>query len=72
LSLYFFDNEIVEYGLPIIPAVFNQKSKIILTKAYYSCAFCGFTQVLKPTNEKICENCNHNEWVESINSTRIS
>lgn len=72
LSLYFFDDEKVEYGLPIVPAVFNQKSKIIMTKAHYSCAFCGFTQVLKPTNEKNCKNCNHNEWVESINSKRIS
>jgi uncharacterized membrane protein YcaP (DUF421 family) len=72
LSLYFFDNEEVRYGLPIIPDIFNKKSKIILTKAHYSCTFCGFTQVIKPTNEKICTNCNHTEWVESINSKRIS
>lgn len=72
LSLYFFENENVVYGLPIIPEIFNQKSKIILTNAHYSCTFCGFTQVLKPTNHKICKNCNHDEWVESINSKRIS
>jgi uncharacterized membrane protein YcaP (DUF421 family) len=72
LSLYFFDDDKVGYGLPIVPDIFNKKSKIISTKAHYSCTFCGFTQVLKPTNEKICKNCNHNEWIESLNYKRIS
>jgi uncharacterized membrane protein YcaP (DUF421 family) len=72
LSLYFFDEVHVGYGLPIVPDVFNKKSKIILKKAHYSCTFCGFTEISEPTNEKICKNCNHEEWVESINSKRIS
>jgi uncharacterized membrane protein YcaP (DUF421 family) len=72
LSLYFFEKENVIYGLPIIPDIFNSKSKIILTKAHYSCTFCGFTEISEPTNEKKCKNCNHKEWVESINSKRIS
>ena len=72
LSLYFFEEENIAYGLPIVPDIFNNKSKIILTKAHYSCTFCGFTQVIKPTNEKICKNCNHKEWVEAINTKRIS
>jgi uncharacterized membrane protein YcaP (DUF421 family) len=72
LSLLFFESESVEYGLPIVPEIFNNKSTIIATKSHYSCNFCGFTEIIKPTKEKICKNCNHNEWVKSINSKRIS
>lgn len=72
MSLYFFEDEKVGYGLPIVPEIFNKKSKIILTKGYYSCTFCGLTEVLEPSEENICEICGHNEWVASINSKRIS
>jgi uncharacterized membrane protein YcaP (DUF421 family) len=72
LSLYFFEEENIGYGLPIVPDVFNNRIKIILTKAHYSCSFCGFTEILKPTKEKNCKKCSRNEWVKSINSKRIS
>ena len=72
LSLYFVEDEKVGYGLPIVPEIFNQKSKIILTKGYYSCTFCGLTEVLEPNQEFICEKCEHDEWVASINSKRVS
>ncbi|MDQ3021361.1 MAG: DUF421 domain-containing protein [Bacteroidota bacterium] len=72
MSLYFFEDKKVSYGLPIIPEIFNQKSKIILTKGYYSCTFCGLTELLEPKEQFVCERCKHDEWVASINSKRIS
>lgn len=72
MSLYFFEDEKVSYGLPIIPEVFNQKSKIIHKKAYHSCTFCGLTEILEPNNLVICERCKRDEWVASINTKRIS
>jgi uncharacterized membrane protein YcaP (DUF421 family) len=72
ISLYFLEDEKVGYGLPIIPEIFNKKSKIITNEGYYSCTFCGFTEFMEPNKPFICELCQHDEWVSSINSKRIT
>lgn len=71
ISAYFYSDEEVKYGLPILPSLFNLKSKIISNKGMYSCAFCGYTEE-KNIEKDTCKVCGNEEWVKSINSKRIT
>jgi uncharacterized membrane protein YcaP (DUF421 family) len=71
LSIYYYPDDQVRYGLPILPALFDKRSKKIPKAGHYACAFCG--NVIKVTNTDIknCEKCGHQEWVEAIKTYRI-
>ncbi|HUH33957.1 MAG TPA: YetF domain-containing protein [Daejeonella sp.] len=71
ISLFFFADKDVRPGLPLIPAVFKNKVTRITKEALYACTFCGQTQEIKKGVVK-CKECNRNEWVEALSSTRIS
>jgi uncharacterized membrane protein YcaP (DUF421 family) len=71
ISVFYYDDKEVGYGLPILPALFTEKSKIIPTEGIYSCSFCGHTEKQKPGTAK-CKICQKDEWVASINTFRIT
>lgn len=70
ISMYFYPDEEVKYGLPIRPQLFNLKSTNIPKSGIYACTFCANVQKLEPISAA-CTVCNHNEWVLAINNTRI-
>lgn len=70
ISLYFYEDEDVKYGLPIRPQLFSLKSTVIQKSGIYACTFCANTQKLDPTTG-ICTVCSRTEWVLAINSKRI-
>jgi uncharacterized membrane protein YcaP (DUF421 family) len=70
ISLYFYNDEDVKFGLPIRPQLFSLKTTVIQKTGIYACTFCANTQKLEPTAGK-CTVCNRNEWVLAINSKRI-
>lgn len=72
LSLYFYKDAEVLYGLPILPNLYNNQHCEISEEAHYSCAYCGFTEIIQPKSQHICSNCNHDTWVKSINCIRLS
>lgn len=72
ISVFFYENEDVKYGLPILPALFNQKEKVIEQADYYSCSFCGHTKYIEMSNKVICEVCQKDIWVKAIDSKRIT
>ena len=72
ISVFFYEDKSVGYGLPILPALFCEKHEEIKAKGYYSCSFCGFTNLLTPNKKVICKVCNKSHWVKSINTTRIT
>ena len=71
ISVFFYSDEEVKYGLPILPEKFQLKSKIISEIGNYSCSFCGFTEE-KNTEKDTCKICGKEEWLKSINSKRIT
>ena len=71
ISIFYFEDEEVKAGLPIIPRLFEQKQKVISKEGMYSCSFCGYTAVLIPAAEQACSCCAKKEWVESIDKKRI-
>jgi len=71
ISVYFYDDKEVKYGLPILPGLFNQKSKIILNDGIHSCTFCGHTEE-QTKGTAICGVCKKDEWVPAIKTLRIT
>jgi uncharacterized membrane protein YcaP (DUF421 family) len=72
ISLFYYPDAEVKYGLPILPALFSQKIKAIKNKDYYSCQFCGHTELLAPTSNHVCPNCEHDDWIKSLITKRIT
>ncbi len=70
ISVYFYADEDVKYGLPIRPQLFYLKSKTIPKSGIYACTFCANVQQLDPTSAH-CSVCNRDEWVEAIKTRRI-
>ncbi|WP_316784515.1 DUF421 domain-containing protein [Pedobacter frigiditerrae] len=72
VSVFFYPNEAVKYGLPILPALFCEKHIEIKQKGQYSCSFCGHTEQLSPNKKTTCKVCKKTEWVTSLNNKRIT
>ncbi|WP_231459416.1 MULTISPECIES: DUF421 domain-containing protein [unclassified Pedobacter] len=72
LSIFFYKDEDVKYGLPILPDNFDERADVISEYGYYSCSFCGFTEELKPSPKHICKTCEKTKWVKSIKETRVT
>lgn len=71
ISLFFYEDKEVKYGLPILPELFDNKTKKITGNHYYSCTFCGYTEKPKPAAQHTCPVCKRKDWVESIDKKRV-
>lgn len=71
ISVFYFENNDVKYGLPIMPGSLDKAIKFIPLKKHYSCTFCGYTEELD-NGKHNCKVCGKGEWVESSNKKRIS
>ena len=72
ISLFYFEDKDVGYGLPILPNLYSNKHCQILSEGIFSCSFCANTETIKPTDSFICPECGKKEWVKSINKLRIT
>ncbi len=71
ISLFYYEDNDVKYGLPILPKLYAERHKQIMAPGMYSCSFCGFTEKLKATDKHLCPECGKDEWVASVNNRRI-
>lgn len=71
LSIFFYEDNDVKYGLPVRPQLFEMKSKKIHKSGIYACTFCANVQELEPTHAN-CTICGKDEWVEAIRAKRIA
>ncbi|HEU5146649.1 MAG TPA: YetF domain-containing protein [Chryseosolibacter sp.] len=71
ISVFFFPDDEVKPGLPVIPSLFERKSATIPHEGIFSCANCGYTLTTGP-GHAICPTCKREEWVESISTIRIT
>jgi uncharacterized membrane protein YcaP (DUF421 family) len=69
VSVFFYDDQDVKYGLPLLPELFDKKSNVIPIPGIYSCAFCGNTED-QNKSKATCGVCKHDEWVHSIRTFR--
>lgn len=71
ISIFYFPNLEVKYGLPIMPDSLEFSSQIIIGTAHYACTFCGYTVKLEATTKYTCPECNKSKWVKASNKKRI-
>jgi uncharacterized membrane protein YcaP (DUF421 family) len=71
LSVFFYADNDVKPGLPILPDLFEKCFKEINEPGLYACTFCGNVEKLKPTTETSCPKCNRKVWVQAISNCRI-
>lgn len=72
LSIFFYPDDQVKFGLPILPEIFNDRREDITAAGFYSCTFCGTTLELPEINTYTCPACSRKKWVRSMNDIRIS
>lgn len=72
LSLFYYPDEEVRPGLPILPDDYHKKSTTIGLSGLYACARCGNTETLQPTDSHKCKLCESQEWVKAIDRKRIT
>ncbi|MDQ0594176.1 uncharacterized membrane protein YcaP (DUF421 family) [Chryseobacterium ginsenosidimutans] len=72
ISVFFYEDEMVKYGLPIMPDSLDHPLKVITQKGKYSCTFCGYTQEKQIGDTGNCKKCKKEEWVCSSNKKRIT
>ena len=70
VSIFFYKDEEVKYGLPITPKLFLNKNTKMSTAGIYACTFCGETEQHQ-SPAATCKVCNKTEWVEAIKTLRI-
>ncbi|TCD08393.1 DUF421 domain-containing protein [Pedobacter frigidisoli] len=71
ISVYYFEDDEVKYGLPILPRLFDAGCCEILERAHYACCFCGNVVLLAPTEKNECKKCAHDKWVKAISDLRV-
>jgi uncharacterized membrane protein YcaP (DUF421 family) len=71
ISVFYCADTDVNWGLPILPHLYDQKSQQIQTMDVYACSYCGHVEKISPAPVHICNQCNKKEWVKAINDTRI-
>ena len=71
ISIYYYPDEDVKYGLPITPFLYKLKNKNIASDGIYSCTFCGQTEE-KKAGISTCSVCKKDEWIIAIKTLRIN
>ncbi|PZX53834.1 uncharacterized membrane protein YcaP (DUF421 family) [Algoriphagus ratkowskyi] len=72
LSIFFFSDEKVILGLPILPDVYDFPCDEFFSENSYSCKHCGELKPAKVNDTESCIICEKNEWVEAWNTARIT
>ena len=72
ISVFFNEDEKVKYGLPIMLDSLDNPIQNIQIPGYYSCTFCGFTELKEEGNAGSCKNCGKKNWVEASNKIRVT
>ena len=70
ISVFYFPDDEVRPGLPLIPAMYDRKSSTIPHDGMFSCANCGYTERL-PSGRAVCPTCGEQEWVEAVDKVRV-
>lgn len=71
ISIFYYEDKDVQYGLPIMPDTLLHQVTKIPTAAQYACVFCGLTQKLQPAPQHTCEACGKTSWVKADARKRI-
>ena len=71
ISVFYYDDEEVKPGLPLLPHLYAKKTRLVEKPGLYACCFCANTQLIA-TDTATCEVCSKEEWVATICTKRIA
>ncbi|RYF73289.1 MAG: DUF421 domain-containing protein [Cytophagaceae bacterium] len=69
VSFFYFSDDQVRPGLPVLPKLYQKKTTSIQTADNYACTTCGQVEQLAK-GEHTCPRCGKDEWVNALNSRR--
>jgi uncharacterized membrane protein YcaP (DUF421 family) len=72
ISIFYFADEAVRYGLPVMPGSLLQQAEKITAPDHYACVFCGNTQQLLPAEKVNCSVCQKAKWVKASDKKRVT
>jgi len=72
ISVFYFEDREVKFGLPIMPGSLENPMKTISVKGFYSCTFCGYTEEKNEGDAGHCSKCKKDKWIGSSNKRRVT
>lgn len=72
ISVFYYKDEEVRPGLPILPEALKFTHSEINIGGTYSCVRCGFTYQFKEHQKPVCAVCGNRTWIRSIEDKRIA
>jgi uncharacterized membrane protein YcaP (DUF421 family) len=69
VSFFYYADEEVKPGLPILPKVYQQRATSIKETGLYACTTCGQVEFIA-TSHRNCPRCQQNEWVKALKTPR--
>jgi len=71
MSIFFYEDQDVKYGLPTMPDELKKKSKHIDQEGFHACEYCGYTEIKLVGIGGKCKVCGYDEWVPATNRKRV-
>ncbi|WP_312774144.1 DUF421 domain-containing protein [Atlantibacter hermannii] len=72
LSVYFYSDENVRPGLPILPDSHKPAFKVMPDAGDYACIRCSEVVSMKAGEKLMCPRCAHKEWVKASRARRVT
>ncbi|HCU16648.1 putative inner membrane protein [Hafnia paralvei ATCC 29927] len=72
ISVYFFDEESVRYGLPVLPNTCITKLNKICEPGKYACSECSLIEHQMEISQPTCSRCGNHSWVKAYNNRRVN
>jgi len=72
ISVFFYEDEKVKYGLPTMPGSLDYPLHEISECGHYSCTFCGHTEEKQPGSAGSCKKCSKKNWIKASNKRRVT
>ncbi|GAB3894720.1 DUF421 domain-containing protein [Spirosoma agri] len=69
VSFFYYADEEVKPGLPILPKLYHKKSDLVPQAGQYACTTCGLVESIGDRHHT-CPRCQHTEWVKAIHTLR--
>ncbi|MFD2721760.1 DUF421 domain-containing protein [Hymenobacter monticola] len=72
VSAFFYEDEDVRPGLPILPELRENPLSIIEKSGTYACSECGHVEELAPTPARACPVCRCDKWLPTHTGRRVA
>lgn len=72
ISVYFYPDEQVRPGLPVLPEKCVKSVVEIDVAGDYACGMCSLISTLTPSPEHDCPRCGNRKWIAALSHSRVS